>query len=51
MVCIAVKGKPIIGVVHKPFSKVTSWAWVDQAMSEDLKETKVDFLIWKSISV
>lgn len=41
MVCIAVKGKPIIGVIHKPFSKETSWAWVGKGMSKDLKSTKV----------
>ncbi|KAJ8950010.1 hypothetical protein NQ318_002421 [Aromia moschata] len=36
MVCIAVNGKPLIGVIHKPFNGTTSWAWVDQAMSRDL---------------
>ncbi|XP_069477177.1 Golgi-resident adenosine 3',5'-bisphosphate 3'-phosphatase [Ambystoma mexicanum] len=29
MVCVAVYGEPVIGVVHKPFSGYTAWAMVD----------------------
>ena len=36
MVCIAHKGEPIIGVIHKPFEKKTYWAWVNNMMSEEL---------------
>jgi len=30
MVCIAVKGKPTIGIIHKPFEKVTAWGWAGE---------------------
>jgi len=36
MVCIAHKGEPIIGVIHKPFEKKTYWAWVNNVMSEEI---------------
>jgi inositol monophosphatase 3 len=38
MVCIAVKGEPIVGVIHKPFEKKTYWAWVGQGMAEEFLE-------------
>nr|XP_039257705.1 inositol monophosphatase 3-like [Styela clava] len=38
MVCIAVKGQPIIGVIHKPFSNETYWAWFDHGTN--VKEKK-----------
>jgi len=30
MVCIAVGGKPTIGVIHKPFTKTTAWGWTGE---------------------
>ncbi|KAJ8915849.1 hypothetical protein NQ315_004662 [Exocentrus adspersus] len=38
MVCVAVKGRPIVGVIHRPFSNSTSWAWVNKAKSRDLHD-------------
>ncbi|XP_044753567.1 putative inositol monophosphatase 3 [Coccinella septempunctata] len=40
MVCIALNGKPIIGVIHKPFENITSWAWVGKSRSADLDTNK-----------
>lgn len=40
MVCVSVAGKPVIGVIHNPFSGVTTWAWINYATSPNLKEVK-----------
>lgn len=36
MVCVAVKGKPIIGVIHRPFLKQSVWGWVGHGVSPNL---------------
>lgn len=44
MVCVAVKGRPIAGVIHQPYKQnpitrtngVTKWAWVGHGVSESL---------------
>lgn len=38
MVCIAVKGEPIIGIIHNPFTEQTIWAWKDVAVSEQIRK-------------
>lgn len=38
MVCVAVKGEPVIGIIHDPFTKQTIWAWKDVAVSEQLRK-------------
>lgn len=38
MVCVAVHGEPVIGVICDPFTGKISWAWVGAGMSSDLKK-------------
>lgn len=38
MVCVAVKGEPVIGVIHKPFENITMWAWVGKLVSKEVNE-------------
>lgn len=42
MVCIAIRGQPIVGVIHKPFQNTTAWGWagpnfVSKDVSDDIK--------------
>lgn len=41
MVCVAVKGNPVIGVIHNPFSGQTAWAWLGHSMSEYLETIRL----------
>ncbi|XP_046543444.1 inositol monophosphatase 3-like [Haliotis rubra] len=40
MVCVVVNGEPRIGVIHRPFSDETVWAWVGYGHSENLKKAE-----------
>lgn len=37
MVCVAIRGEPVIGIIHNPFTLKTVWAWKDVAVSESLR--------------
>lgn len=39
MICVAVKGKPILGIINKPYEEEpnTYWGWVGKATSANLK--------------
>lgn len=37
MVCIAVRGYPVAGIIHQPFSRVTNWGWVGHGVSRSLQ--------------
>jgi Golgi-resident PAP phosphatase len=41
MICVAIKGEPVIGVVHFPFSQKTFWAWKGKGVSESLADVKM----------
>lgn len=40
MICVAVKGEPVIGVVHFPFNQKTFWGWKGHGVSENLAKVK-----------
>lgn len=37
MICIAVNGRPVAGIIHKPFLHQTYWAWVGHGSSDNIK--------------
>lgn len=38
MICIAMRGHPIAGVIHQPFLGKTYWAWEANGLSKDLAD-------------
>lgn len=41
MVCVVVRGEPVIGIIHNPFTGATTWAWTGQeARSENIQNVK-----------
>ena len=45
MVCISVKGRPVAGVIHKPFEDLTAWGWAREGGKGSVvsKVVKADF--------
>lgn len=41
MVCVAVNGQPVMGIIHNPYSKDTTWAWAGKAKSSNLEKPPV----------
>lgn len=38
MMCVALSGKPIIGIIHAPFENKTYWGWAGKGVSLSVKE-------------
>lgn len=40
MICVAVNGKPVAGIIHEPFTGITNWGWVEHGVSKSLKSSR-----------
>jgi len=52
MICVAVKGTPVLGIIHFPFTKTTTWAWVGHGSSipSPANNPSIDFSVITSRS-
>lgn len=51
MVCVAVQGKPTIGVIHEPFTGVTYWGWSNNGVSQHLSSKNVSQNILNGVAM
>ncbi|XP_055942345.1 putative inositol monophosphatase 3 [Argiope bruennichi] len=46
LVCVAIKGRPTIGVIHQPFENKTIWGWTGKGISDPSLTANIKQLDW-----
>lgn len=50
MICVALKGTPVLGIIHFPFEKQNYWAWSGVQKSENLDDVRaVSFIKYSTL--
>ncbi len=50
MVCVAVRGKPVLGVIHKPFDNLTAWGFFGEGASAARGKSFVSTVVANDVS-